>query len=44
MQGKPLLNISSFTDIKFIGFRTVNDIKKMHRLKIKKPQLIKVKV
>jgi len=39
-----LLNIMSFTDVESIGLFAINYIEEVHRVNIKKPQLIKVEV
>jgi len=38
------LNILSFTDVESIGLFAINYIEEVHRVNIKKPQLIKVEV
>jgi hypothetical protein len=44
MHQNSFFNISSFTDIESMGLFAINYIEEMHRLNIKKPQLIKVEV
>jgi hypothetical protein len=44
MHQNSLFNILIFTDVESMGLFAINYIEEMHRLNIKKPQLLKVEV